>query len=259
MKDIKVLFIPDVHCRDFWKKPVYETLENNPNAIIVFLGDYLDGYPIEWDIDFDYTEHGFENFKEILNLKEKYKDRIILLLGNHDCTYRISTDICDCRRDRTHYQELTKLFEENKNKFSIAYEKIINNIHFVFSHAGITLDWLKYNKLEEFKDNIVDFLNNVLLVEDEHILNLLGQYDTMRGWGGYPFGSPVWGDIRKTYNLTKEESIGDFQIVGHTRLNTNVPLVFDYIGDFDCRETFYIDSNGIIRFYNDDKPVEKTK
>ena len=38
-----------------------------------------------------------------------------------------------------------------------------------------------------------------------------------------------------------------------------MPLVFDSIGDFDCKQAFYIDSKGIIKFYNDDKPVEKTK
>lgn len=83
MKDIKVLFIPDVHCRNFWIKPVNEVLENNPEAKIVFLGDYLDGYSFEWDKDIDYIEVGFENFLEIIKLKEQYKDRIILLLGNH--------------------------------------------------------------------------------------------------------------------------------------------------------------------------------
>ena len=83
IKDIKILFIPDVHCRDFWKKPVSETLENNPEAIIVFVGDYLDGYPIDWGIDDDYPEIGIENFKEILKLKQQYKNRIVLLLGNH--------------------------------------------------------------------------------------------------------------------------------------------------------------------------------
>ena len=259
MKDIKILFIPDVHCRDFWKKPVYETLENNPEAIIVFVGDYLDGYPIDWGIDDDYPEIGIENFKEILKLKQQYKNRIILLLGNHDGTYAISTDICDCRTDSKHFKELINLFNENRNDFLIAYEKKINDIHFVFSHAGITLGWLKFNEYEEFKDNIVDFLNNAWLINDNRILNSLGQYDRQRGYLSYEYGSPLWADIRETYKLTKEESIGDFQIVGHTRLNGNTPLVFDSIGDFDSKQAFYIDSKGIIKFYNDDKPVEKTK
>lgn len=83
MKDIKILFLPDVHCREFWIKPVYEVLKNNPEAKIVFIGDYLDGYSQEWDDDIDYVELGFEGFLEIIKLKEQYKNRIVLLLGNH--------------------------------------------------------------------------------------------------------------------------------------------------------------------------------
>jgi hypothetical protein len=57
--------------------------------------------------------------------------------------------------------------------------------------------------------------------------------------------------------LTKDNTYGDFQIVGHTQLSHS--LVFDYIGDFDCRQPFYIDENGIIRNYNTDEEPQKVK
>lgn len=41
---VKYLIIPDVHGRTFWKKSVYDYLENHPEVKIIFLGDYLDPY-----------------------------------------------------------------------------------------------------------------------------------------------------------------------------------------------------------------------
>jgi len=81
-KNIKVLIIPDVHGREFWREPVKEVLENT-DARIVFLGDYLDCYPNEFKYGFDFKEHSINNFIEIINLKKENKDRVNLLLGNH--------------------------------------------------------------------------------------------------------------------------------------------------------------------------------
>ena len=68
MKDIKVLFIPDVHCRDFWKEPVKKTLEENPEAKIIFLGDYVDGYGYEFgeDVDYQTIPHNLSTLDETL-------------------------------------------------------------------------------------------------------------------------------------------------------------------------------------------------
>ena len=50
---VKYLIVPDVHCREFWKTPVKNILENTDGKVI-FLGDYLDGYPDEWEYGVDY-------------------------------------------------------------------------------------------------------------------------------------------------------------------------------------------------------------
>ena len=39
----RLIIIPDVHGRDFWRKAVCE----NPDGEFVFLGDYLDPYGFE--------------------------------------------------------------------------------------------------------------------------------------------------------------------------------------------------------------------
>ena len=80
-KNVKVLIIPDVHGREFWREPVKEVLEKT-DARVVFLGDYLDSYP--WDFDHNhYQQQAIDVFNEIINLKKENKNRVNLLLGNH--------------------------------------------------------------------------------------------------------------------------------------------------------------------------------
>lgn len=263
MKDIKVLFLGDIHCREFWIKPVYEVLKNNPEAKIVFIGDYLDGYSQEWDDNVDYAELGFEGFLEIIKLKEQYKDRTVLLLGNHDATYAIGDDICKCRTDYKHKQRLEDIFQDKRLLFQLAYSEKINDIDFLFTHAGVNKKWVEYNfkDLNITKDNLVDFLNNMWLsIGNYSQLDTLGQYDNYRGYFGWEYGSPIWADIKAMYKISKEDSYDFFQIVGHSQLiDDGKPLVFENIGDFDCRAAFYIDSEGKIRLYDTDEVCEKIK
>ena len=260
-KNIKILFVPDIHGRDFWRKSVLNTLEKS-NAKIVFLGDYIDPYEddfieqMEADSKFDYRKYSIDVLNDIIDLKYKYPDRIILLQGNHDTGYSIGKDICESRRDYLNAATITEIFRENWDKFQLAYEETINGVHFVFSHAGISTDFMeKYYNVTE-KDKMVDFLNNIWLTKEK--LHFLGVYDNYRGYGGTEWASPIWADIRQMSKLTKENTVGDFQIVGHTQLiNDGTPYISDYIGDFDCRECFYIDDKGNIRNYKTDGIIRK--
>ena len=74
----KVLVVPDVHGRLFWKEPVKRHLEEVDR--VVFLGDYLDPYADEDEVADDI----FENLQEIVALKEEHPEKVVLLKGNHD-------------------------------------------------------------------------------------------------------------------------------------------------------------------------------
>ena len=253
----KILIIPDVHGRDFWKEPVKKVLEDT-NAHIVYIGDYTDPYSSEWAPNFDYRQHTIDNLKEIIELKKQNSDRITLLLGNHDCGYAIGDTICSSRMDRSHRSELEKLFKENRELFQIAEECDIAGRHFVFSHAGILKGWVKSvwgDEADGTDFKVVDRLNNAWLGNDWNILDRLGDYDTYRGWGGLQYGSPVWSDIRSWIRVTPEETYG-FNIVGHTQLYDG-PVVLDQIADLDCRKAFYIDDQGTLRSYDTDEECTK--
>lgn len=267
MKDIHALLVPDCHGRDFWKEPVKSVLENS-EAEIIFLGDYLDPYPDEFDSDFeldykantDYLQTTIDNFKEIIELKKQYPDRITLLLGNHDLSYGLGSDICNCRRDYKNAKEIEELFIENKNLFQIAKEDDINGKHFIFSHAGMLRKYFTwfFKDLDWDKINPVDFFNNAWEVNDYKVLDKLGVYDRCRGAClGNKYGSPVWSDIRMWEDVKAEDTFG-FNIVGHTQL-IDKPIVLDTIACLDCRRCFYLNSSGNIVEYNTDEIVEKTK
>ena len=252
----KILIIPDVHGRDFWREPVKKVLEDT-NAHIIFIGDYTDGYHTEWESNFDYRQHTVDNFKEIIEMKKQNSDRITLLLGNHDCGYAIGDDVCSSRMDKIHQSELEKLFRENRELFQIAEECDIAGKHFIFSHAGILKGWVKSIWGEEADDtdfNVVSRLNNAWLNNDMNILSRLGDYDDYRGWDGFQYGSPVWSDIRSWIRVTPEETYG-FNIAGHTQLSHQV--VLDQIADLDCRKAFYIDDQGVLRSYDTDEECVK--
>ena len=257
--NIKWLIIPDVHGRSFWKEPVEQVLKST-DARIIFLGDYLDPYPDEWDETYNYKEISIEVFKEIIELKKQYPNRIVLLIGNHDCSYCIGTHICDCRRDRKNTREIENLFRDNRELFQLAEETDINNKHFIFSHAGILKGWVERVWGEDMNRegfNIVNELNNAWLIDHYGILNSLGYYDGYRGWDGFKYGSCVWSDIRSWLDVTPEETYG-YNIVGHTRCYK--PVILDTIAMLDVSKAFYLDSNGdVIDYETDEKLVPINK
>ena len=77
----KILVVPDVHGRIFWKEPVARYIDSVDK--VVFLGDYLDPY----DEEDGMADDIFENLLEIVELKRKNMGKVVLLKGNHDQHY----------------------------------------------------------------------------------------------------------------------------------------------------------------------------
>lgn len=242
-----IMVIPDIHGRTFWRKPVHDALENS-RAKVIFLGDYLDPYPYE----FEGREPDVVNrraigiFEEIIELKKKYPDRITLLLGNHDCTYAISTSICECRTDYGNFEEIRNLFAENRDLFRLADEATVNGRHFIFSHAGINQ---RYARLcfgsEANGNNIVEKFNSAYSANNPDILMSLGIASRWRGYLDSEYGSIVWADARE---WDGKHNIGfGFGVVGHTQLEK--PCISETLGMafLDCRKAFIIDDMGKIQ------------
>lgn len=187
--------IGDIHGLTFWK----EVVEKHPNHKVVFLGDYLDPY--------EEMSHKFllDNLQEIIQLKKKRPENIVLLLGNHDMHY-ITTEIEQCfRYDYDLSKRAAKIFSINRKLFQFAYQE--DNC--IFTHAGIVHKWF----IEDFKGaiggNIADQLNN-FQPEQEAALYACGK---KRG-GFDETGGIFWADIEELY----EPLQGYTQVVGHNRV-----------------------------------------
>ena len=265
-----MIVIPDVHGRLFWKEAIAAAKEDEK---IIFLGDYLDPYSYEFEEDplmaqFAETyetrsNHVLNNFKEIIEFKKQNPDRVILLLGNHDCTYAISTNICDCRRDRLNYKKICELFEENKHLFTLAYYVKIEDKEYVFSHSGLHREYAMSVFGEEVEDSILKAVNEFAYHYKEEtygVLDSLSICSWYRG-GWAKTGSIVWADVRewvKAQSFDKGEEPVEYdayQIFGHTQLNSD-PIVTDKFACLDCRRAFRFDNGKFYELSGEEIPVK---
>jgi hypothetical protein len=216
----KILIVPDVHGRKFWHKA--EELIDEVD-LVVFLGDYLDPYPHE-GITFD---DAIEELGSILEFKEKYSDKVTLLVGNHDMHY-IVREFMDCSRLNEDYRlVMHDFFMNNIDKFQLVHE--IGN--YLFSHAGVYDEWLTSNNLS--LEELNDFTS--FIQEKWRTLEDISWYR-----GGYnQVGSCVWADLRES--LKHEPLHAKRHIVGHTQLESK-PYISDKIVCLDARRCFILDT-----------------
>ena len=247
----KILIIPDVHGRTFWKEEVYRVIENEEDTHIVFLGDYVDPYQYEGI----FPEDGIVVLEEIIDLKKRCPNQITLLLGNHDCGY-IWRDVCSSRRDTVHYHDINHLFVSNLSLFDLAYKVEFNDKKYLFTHAGIHKIWIDkfidYIGAKINYDMIDFFLNNALHTEtyNDALEMYLGQYSYFRSYFGPDYGSCVWADVRemseKLPHREADKELGYFQIFGHTQLE-NEPIVQNGFACLDVRRYFILtDENKLL-------------
>lgn len=249
----KYLIIPDVHGREFWKEPVKDWLENTDNPVI-FLGDYLDPYVYEGVS----CQSSLENFKEIVNIKEEFEDRVILLVGNHDWQY-----IVDCsshsRFDYLNCKEIRNIFLNHASFFKLAHFDVVGDRNVIFSHAGINPSWLVHNSdtifgdlsekgddelysditFETVKDrfdgaDINTFKGNAKMLE------ALWKVSVHRG-GSDMTSSFLWCDLFEM--LSEDHKLNAIQIFGHSQREQN-PVRGGDCYDLDCRRHFFLNADG---------------
>ena len=211
---MKILINPDIHGRIFWK---YSIEHKDEFDKIIFLGDYLDAYSP------DLLVNEKDNFKEIIQFKKDNLDKVILLLGNHDCHYINSKILHSSRYNPFKASIYHKLFNDNLDLFQLVY--IYNK--YLFSHAGVYEEWLKMCDLN---------LDNLINYDLDKLASYLNVLDYYRGGYGN-VGSCIWADIQdsETEKLLK----GYYHIFGHTQLKFKVST--SEFSCLDCRVPFSLD------------------
>ncbi len=230
----QILVIPDVHGRTFWKEPLKRI---NDFDKMIFLGDYLDPYPKEGITE----DEAFANFKEIVNLKNQYQDKVTLLLGNHDIHYIWAKEAgVSTRFSIKNAMEYMCYFYEHKSCFQVAHTEIINAKIHLFTHAGINSKWLSHNNLKLDIFRILQTLNSLSQTSEGR--TILSQIGAVRG-GKSPAGGPFWSDF--AYELNSGNQKIDaliYQVVGHTH-STNTNRIGRYAACLDCEMAFMLDKN----------------
>ena len=252
---MKLLIIPDVHGRTFWKDAVDK--HTNECDKVIFLGDYLDPYQEEGITRKD----AIRNFEEIIDFKLNNKDKVVLLLGNHDCQYFLKKFNTRSRYDSSNAYHIIEKFKSHRSLFKLAHSEIINGKTYLFSHAGLMNSWVERNK-KTIDDITPDSLTRLLYSANG--IRALTDVSSYRTWFGEDSGSIVWSDVREKidlddsleYNIIpNDDSIiegYDYQVFGHTQQSKN-PMITDKWACLDCRKAFILDENGVLTQVTEEK------
>lgn len=217
---MKVLVIPDLHCREFWKDAVKDW-----DGPIVFLGDEVDPYPNEWEYSSE-IPNPVDYLLEIINFKDCNSDRVTLLLGNHAFHYMFE-GYNGSRLDTVNWDILHQIYNEDKEYFQIA--KQFDDT--LFTHAGVSTAWLKRHDLTLPKTDADVFLNEIY----DTTPDIFWEMSWERG-GWCSTGSPIWHDVRE---FDCDDTL--FQVFGHSQTKEN-PIILENFVDLDCRRAFVVDT-----------------
>ena len=236
-----LLIIPDVHGRLFW----LSATRKYPELPVIFLGDYLDPYTY---YDGILPSEALANFKEILAYKKAYKERVTLLLGNHDIHY-FDRELNSSRKDRMNYDAIHQLYKKNLPLFKLAMTLCTGGKGFLFTHAGVDPRWLTLRMPEvdaNDMNSICSALNSKLESEPvllDFVKNALMDVSASR-WGYARYPSPVWTD--ETDHQYMRERLPDvYQIFGHTQQESE-PIITEHYACLDCRRAFQLTDKGNI-------------
>ena len=205
-----MLVIGDIHGSKFWKNIVNRHLDED---YIVFVGDYVDSHNAMSNTKM------LKNLLDIIKFKEKYPDKVKLLLGNHDIHYYFLNS--SYRGSGFNFDmmfEFNTIFKNKKHLFQVAF--MYNNT--IVSHAGVT-NRLYQSVESDYKDaldlgwgdgnehnNIADKFNFLFNISSKYLFYIGDE----RG-GLDPFSGIFWAGMKE---LCEDYLVGYNQVIGHTHL-----------------------------------------
>ena len=206
---MKLVAIGDIHGRDIWKQIVAK--EHDADEF-VFVGDYFDSFTVK-------GPDQINNFLDIIEFKKQSKVPVILLIGNHDHHYYPGVDDSGTSGYQTLLAPSIKyVVNENKQYLQAAYQVG----EFVFTHAGLSSEWLD-DSIEDWNaDNVVEKVNELFQYQPGKIAyrsykQVGDQVYGAQGYGNESFQGPIW--IRPTALMNANKKTlrkKIIQVVGHT-------------------------------------------
>ncbi len=226
---IKILSIGDLHGRDVWElfadlKILTETPQlDTEYDKYIFIGDYTDSF-VKTNVEI------IHNLKRLIQLKENYPDKVVLLLGNHDLQYLNGYARHGCSGFRSEaFFDLNELLRSKRDLFQAAYQE--GSI--VWTHAGIHRGWYQY-EFPYTSVKIADDLNGAFLQN----VDCMFDCGFKRG-GNKNQGGPFWADKHETSTKPLK---GISQVIGHTPVD-KITIINDiqkdkdhFLAYIDCTE-----------------------
>ena len=218
---MRTLIIPDVHLKiDRVKKIIAQ----NDFDTLVSLGDWFDDF---YD---DPTMHTV-TAKYILDLYQKYGEKFIWLLGNHDVPYVFQALLhnywCSGNTDAK-AKAVKAVFDRHLNLSNVQLCHIVEQKGckpIIMSHAGVHKKHFSGNEPIGVKPTRVTAKTVQARCEAALMNSMIGVEDNLfragqARWGPLPVGGITWLD----WNLEFEPINAFHQIVGHTPLR-GLPMV----------------------------------
>lgn len=234
---MKLLVIPDVHQNIDWVKSIFEREPVDDFDKIIFLGDYTDSHKKNGIASMENTMLYFDE------LCDKYGDKIVLLIGNHDAAYIMNSMSTPSgsytpRRNQiyswycsgynnskaTDFHKVCKMYPAREGKQSLM-DKF--RFHFevdgiLFTHAGLTKSMAgEFGGIE----NTLKFMNSFSDISEifyaNPVIHLYSAVGYARG-GHYSHGGIIWEDM-----FSFVPTPGIIQVFGHTAHDNSASIFFE--------------------------------
>jgi hypothetical protein len=206
---MKLVAIGDIHGRDIWKQIVAK--EHDADEF-VFVGDYFDSFTVK-------GPDQINNFLDIIEFKKQSKVPVTLLIGNHDHHYYPGVDDSGTSGYQTLLAPSIKyVVNENKQYLQAAYQVG----EFVFTHAGLSSEWLDDSIVMWDVPNLAMYVNDLFYYQPNKIAyrsykQVGDQVYGAQGYGNETFQGPLWIRPAALMNANKKTLRKKIiQVVGHT-------------------------------------------
>jgi len=233
----KIVAIWDIHWMDIWEKIVERGKDTDK---IIFVWDYFDSFNLSAPIQ-------IENFKKILDFQKENKDKVEILLWNHEYNYLVNWMDNTSWYNSEYSDEINSLLIENIKSLKIVIK--INNI--LFSHAWFSQTWI--NRLNHFN---LDLENDFEQEMNELFFSTYDNNNPVFNFYKYDF-SWIWNSINQWPLWVRPESLdnnffGNYnQVVWHSYVDKENRLKFKekWIHFIDNLVTNIWDENNEKKYY----------
>lgn len=212
----KQIVVGDIHGRvDIFKKIYEKERPTDPEVLydVVLLGDYLDTHE---DISYKDQVKGLEELLAMQKIHLKYDGTFDMLLGNHDFHYFLDEGTQRYSGYNNHtYLLAHDILKEAVNTHAIHFARIDSVNRIIYSHAGVTNQWINYSQSVPIPINMID------LASYDAFKFKYGRH--MDPYGNDPSNGPLWArpeallsDMYKDFDNDVHDETTWTQIVGHT-------------------------------------------